>query len=144
MGISIQGSADDFQQGGGVIVLPQQSREHQREHDIRKLLHGKLLRESVGPNPGIPLQDKAQLIQNMPPGLLHFLFSIRLVPAHKAQRMQRKKAGVLLCALLHLPVHPDDAGLRILKYGAVLRAAKNLTPDAFNRGAHQLPFFSSL
>ena len=54
--------------------------------------------------------------------------------------MVGEEAGVLLGAVLHLPVHPADAGESILKHRRVVRVAKDIAPDAFHRCAHQFGF----
>ena len=59
--MSIEGSADNFQDSGGIVVLPQQSGQHQGKQHIRKLLRCELVGEGIGPDPGIPFQDQTQL-----------------------------------------------------------------------------------
>ena len=74
----------------------------------------------------------------MPPGLLHAPFAVRFVLAHEAERMEREKAGIALAAIGHALIHPRDARLNVLKHGYVLRAMKDLRPDALHSRRNQI------
>ena len=83
-------------------------------------------------------QHVAQSIQNVLPCLPHLLLAVVRILLHKTQRMVCEKAGILLIAVFHLPVHPPDAGQGVLKHGFVFRAVEDVVPDAFHCRTHQL------
>ena len=83
-------------------------------------------------------QHVAQSIQNVLPCLPHLLLAVVRILLHKTQRMVCEKAGILLTAVFHLPVHPADAGQGVLKHGFVLRVVEDVVPDAFHGRAYQL------
>ena len=106
MGILIEGPTDQLQHRRGVVILPQQRRQHQREQQVRTVFHRKLLRKGVGPDFGIPPQNSAQPIGNVLPRLVHSPFSVGFVHPQKAQGMEIEKSGVLLAAIFHPPIQP--------------------------------------
>ena len=73
----------------------------------------------------------------MLPGLLHPPSPIRFILPQEPQGVEGKKTRILLAAVVHPLIHPDNAGLRVLKHGLLFRAVENLTPDTFYRGSQQ-------
>ena len=133
----INGPADDLQYRCGVKILLNHGRKHEGEQDARKFMAGELLCKCVWPDLFVPGQHHGQRIQNVLPCLPHLLLSIGSILPHKAERVVGKEAGVLRRAVLHLPVHPADAGQGILKHRRVVRVAEDIAPDAFHRRARQ-------
>ena len=119
----INGPADDLQYRCGVKILLHHGRKHEGKQDARKFLAAELLSKCVWPDLFVPGQHHGQRIQDVLPGLPHLLLAISGVLPHEAERVMGEEAGVLLRAVLHLPVHPADAGESILKHRRVGAAA---------------------
>lgn len=126
----IEGSTCNLEHGARIKVSPNHGRKHEREQDLGKLLDRKLIGKGIRAHPRVAPEHHTKLIEDMLPGMMHAALAIRSVLLHKTQRVMRKEARIRLAAVLHLAIHPADAGERVFQDGLVIGVTHTLATVA--------------